>query len=84
MDSDQKFALGVPLSLAGLIWLFSCVIWMPPMATAVVYLLIWLRIPTDPLPIGAFRFELIPPMCTACYGVYIVLRRNSNRLPTGK
>jgi hypothetical protein len=84
MDSDQKFALGVLLVLAGLLWLFFCVIWMPRMATGVVYLLIWLRAAIGPFPIGAFRFEFILPISTVCYGVYLVLRRNSNRLPPGK
>jgi hypothetical protein len=66
MDSDKKLAMVVFLTVVGVIWLFFCVIWMPP---------IWLRVSTDKLPYSILRYEYIFPLCLITLGLYIALRR---------
>jgi hypothetical protein len=82
MDSDSKLALAVLLLVGGAIWLFFCVIWMPPLTTALIYLVILLRIPTDVLPSMIIRYEFVLPMCSIAFGLYIALKRKVDQLAT--
>lgn len=75
MDSDKRLALAVLLTVGGVIWLFFCVIWMPPLATALVYMTIWLRVPADEFPFAVLRYEFILPLCCLIYGAYIAVKR---------
>jgi len=75
MDSDSKLALAVLLLAVGAVWLVFCVIWMPPLATALIYLLILLRIPTDVLPYAIIHHEFVLPLCSIVLGLFISLKR---------
>jgi len=82
MTQDQKFATGVLFLIVGVIWLFFVVIWMPPLAFAVVWIFIWLRIDMPRLFGNAlFYMEYVMSLSLIGYAIYLLVR---NRIKTIK
>jgi hypothetical protein len=78
MTRDQKFATGVLLLIVGMIWLFFVVIWMPPLLSAVIWILVWLR--TDRfLPAGPSLFYMEYGMSLSLigYAIYLLVRNRA-------
>jgi hypothetical protein len=75
MDSDQKLAASVLLSLGGIIWLILCLIWMPPICYAIVFSAVRLHVPMNALPFTLMRYESVLPLSFIAFGVYLALER---------
>jgi hypothetical protein len=78
MTRDQKFATGVLLLVVGVIWLFFVVIWMPPLLSAVILILVWLRIdgflPSGP---SSFYMEYGLSLSLIGYAIYLLVRNRA-------
>jgi hypothetical protein len=75
MTNDQKHALGVLLLIVGTIWFFFCVIWMPPLTMAALWIVIKIGFEPDHLPKILFYSEGVLALCAIGLGLYINLRR---------
>jgi hypothetical protein len=75
MTNDQKHALGVFLLVFGGIWFFFCLIWMPPLTLAMLWLLAKIAYEPD-IGFGAFLYaEFALSLCAVGIGLYINIRR---------
>lgn len=81
MTRDQKFATGVLLLVVGVIWLFFVVIWMPPLLSAVILILVWLRIdgflPSGP---SSFYMEYGLSLSLIGYAIYLLVRNRAKTI----
>jgi hypothetical protein len=75
MTNDQKHALGVFLLIVGIIWFFFCVIWMPPLTMALIWLEISLGFEPDVLPRVFLYCEFALVLCAVGAGLYLNVRR---------
>jgi hypothetical protein len=76
MSNDAKQARNASFIVLGLIWGFLVLIWMPPLTYAVVFGLIWLKVPDsfDWAITGVMRAEFVMPPCVIAYGLYSLIR----------
>ena len=75
MTGDLKHALGILLLILGTIWLFFCLIWMPPVTTAVVWLEIVMRLNSGIPTRFVLYSEFVLSLSAIGAGLYINLRR---------
>lgn len=81
MTQDQKFATGVLFLIVGVIWLFFVAIWMPPLLSAVAWMLVWLR--TDisrPFGLALFYMEYVMALSLIGYAVYLLVRNRTKTI----
>jgi hypothetical protein len=77
MSNDAKQARNAAFMVLGLIWGFFVLIWMPPLTSAVVFGLIWLKAPdsfVSAITWGVMRAEFVMPPWVIAYGLYSLIR----------
>ena len=75
MDRDQKFAAGLLLAFAGVIWLFFVAIWLPPLTTVAILIGLKIGLPDKFYGHWLPYVDVTMALCAMGYGVYLVLHR---------